>query len=110
MAAPGGASFTNDQLKARYLGTGHADTTKYEFLTNQHRDTAASAVGHYDQLSYYAVAQNLSIGRTRLDFLESMVEPCGKPPQTKDVDQILEQKQHEQQQQPQGDGNSNVEE
>jgi len=87
---------TNDQLKARYIGTGHADMTKYEFLTNQHRDTAASHIGHYDQLSYYAVAQNESIGRTRLNFLESMVQPCGPPPKTKDVDKLLEQKQQEQ--------------
>lgn len=92
MAAPGGAALTNEQLKQRFLGTGHADLTKYEFLTNQHRDTAASVVGHYDQLSYYAVAQNESVGRVRLDFLESMVQPCGLPPKTKDVDKILEQK------------------
>ena len=92
MAAPGGASLTNEQLKQRYLGTGHADLDKYEFLTNQHRDTAASVVGHYDQLSYYAVAQNESVGRARLTFLESMVQPCGPPPKTKDVDKILEQK------------------
>lgn len=95
MAAPGGASLTNDQLKARYLGTGHADLSKYEFITNQHRDTAASHIGHYDQLSYYAVAQNESIGRTRLNFLESSVQPCGLPPKTKDVDKLLEQKQQE---------------
>jgi len=48
-----------------------------EFLTNQHRDTYASHVGHYDQLSYYAVATNESVGRLRLEFLEKMVQPCG---------------------------------
>ena len=41
-----------------------------EWITNQHRDTYASHVGHYDQLSYYAVAQNESIARVRLQFLE----------------------------------------
>jgi splicing factor 3B subunit 5 len=95
MAAPGGAAMTLDQLKAKYIGTGHADTTKYEFLTNQHRDTAASMVSHYDQLSYYAVAMNQSIGRTRLQFLDQMILPCGLPPPTKDVDKILEAKQLE---------------
>ncbi len=48
-----------------------------EFLTNQHRDTLASHISHYDQLSYYAVAQNESIGRVRCQMLEKMVQPCG---------------------------------
>jgi len=51
-----------------------------EFVTHQHRDTLASHVGHYDQLSYYAVAQNESIGRVKSQFLETMVQPCGPPP------------------------------
>ena len=82
MAAPGGAdsSVTAEQLKVRYVGTGDADTSPYEFLTNQHRDTYASYVGHYDQLSYMAVALNESIGRTRLNCLDSIIQPCGPPP------------------------------
>ena len=57
--------------------------TKYEWATNQHRDTMASHVGHYDQLSYYAVAQNESVGRVRAQMLEKMLEPCGPPPTKK---------------------------
>jgi splicing factor 3B subunit 5 len=90
-ANPGGAGMTTEQLKVRYLGTGDADTTKYEFMTNQHRDTAASHIGHYDQLSYMAVAQNESIGRVRIQLLENMIQPCGPPPPPKDVDKVLEQ-------------------
>ncbi len=41
-----------------------------EWLKNQHRDTYASHLGHYDQLSYFAVAQNDSIGRVKYQFLE----------------------------------------
>ena len=37
---------------------------------NQHRDTLASHIGHYDMLSYFAVAQNESIGRMRYNMLE----------------------------------------
>jgi hypothetical protein len=48
-----------------------------EWVTNQHRDTYASHVAHYDQLAYYAVAQNESIGRVRLQFLDKMIQPCG---------------------------------
>ena len=81
---------TTEQLKARYIGTGSADQSKYEFLTNQHRDTYASHLGHYDQLSYMAVAQNESVGRMRIQFLEKMYLPCGKPPPTKDIDKLVE--------------------
>lgn len=92
MSGMGGGNLSAEQLKARYVGTGHADMSKYEWLTNQHRDTYASFLGHYDQLSYYAVAQNESIGRTRLQFWQKMVQPCGPPPPTKDIDKILEEK------------------
>mmetsp|Transcript_31562 Transcript_31562/g.42080 ORF Transcript_31562/g.42080 Transcript_31562/m.42080 type:complete len:87 (-) Transcript_31562:95-355(-) len=85
MSNPGGASISADQLKARYIGTGHADMSKYEWATNQHRDTLSSHVGHYDQLSYYAVAQNESIGRVRSQMLEKMFQPCGPPPQKNDA-------------------------
>mmetsp|Transcript_1640 Transcript_1640/g.2262 ORF Transcript_1640/g.2262 Transcript_1640/m.2262 type:complete len:87 (+) Transcript_1640:46-306(+) len=84
MSTPGGAKISAEQLKARYIGTGHADITKYEFVTNQHRDTLASHLGHYDQLSYYAVAQNDSIGRLRSQLLEKMIQPCGPPPKNND--------------------------
>jgi len=90
MSTAGGASISADQLKARYIGTGHADMTKYEFVTNQHRDTLASHVGHYDQLSYFAVAQNESIGRVRHNMLEKMVQPCGPPPKKTKEQQILD--------------------
>lgn len=90
MSNPAGASLSTEQLKARYVGTGHADMSKYEWISNQHRDTYASHVSHYDQLSYYAVAQNDSIGRTRLQFLEKMILPCGPPPPPKDIDKLLD--------------------
>lgn len=84
MSTAGGASIPPEQLKARYLGTGHADISKYDWITNQHRDTLASHVGHYDQLSYYSVAQNESIARVRLQMLEKIYQPCGPPPPAKD--------------------------
>jgi len=80
MSTPGGAPIHKDQLKAKYIGTGDADMTKYEWVTNMHRDTLASHVGHYDQMSYYAVATNESIGRTRKEFIEKMLQPCKRPP------------------------------
>jgi len=35
-----------EHLQSKYVGTGHADTTKWEWLTNQHRDTLASYLGN----------------------------------------------------------------
>ncbi|GFH45405.1 splicing factor 3B subunit 5 [Chaetoceros tenuissimus] len=85
MSTAGGNSIPPEQLKVRYLGTGHADISKHEWITNQHRDTLASHVAHYDQLSYYAVAQNESIARLRLNMLEKIYSPCGAPPKKEDV-------------------------
>jgi splicing factor 3B subunit 5 len=59
-----------DAVQSKFVGTGHADMTKYEWATSQHRDTMASHIGHYDQLSFFAVAQNDSIGRVRYQLLE----------------------------------------
>eukprot|EP00619_Florenciella_sp_RCC1007_P000042 CAMPEP_0205922082 /NCGR_PEP_ID=MMETSP1325-20131115/13894_1 /ASSEMBLY_ACC=CAM_ASM_000708 /TAXON_ID=236786 /ORGANISM="Florenciella sp., Strain RCC1007" /LENGTH=88 /DNA_ID=CAMNT_0053290035 /DNA_START=34 /DNA_END=300 /DNA_ORIENTATION=+ len=69
-----------DHIQNKYVGTGHSDMTKFEWASNQHRDTAASHIGHYDMLSYFAVAQNDSIGRVRYQLLEKMLQPCGAPP------------------------------
>ena len=98
MSNPGGAGMTTEQLKARYVGTGHADVSKHEWLSNQHRDTYASILGHHDQLLYYATAENESLARVRLNMLHKMVQPCGPPPPTKDVDKILEQQLEQQEQ------------
>jgi splicing factor 3B subunit 5 len=63
-----GKSF--EYVQSKHVGTGHSDMSKFEWLTNQHRDTYASNIGHYDILSYMAVAQGDSIGRMRYQLLE----------------------------------------
>lgn len=70
-----------EHLQSKYIGTGHADTTKYEWLTNQHRDSLASYLGHYDLLSYYSIAENEAKARVRFNLLEKMLQPCGPPPE-----------------------------
>ena len=47
---------------------------------NHQRDSMASHIGHHDMLTYCAVAQNESVGRTKFAMLERMVQPCGPPP------------------------------
>ncbi len=68
-------------VQNRFVGTGHSDTTKFEWATNQHRDTLASNLGHPDMLRFISVAQSESIGRVRYQLLEKMLQPCGRPPQ-----------------------------
>jgi hypothetical protein len=34
-----------EHLQSKYVGTGHPDTSRWEFVTNHHRDTYASYVG-----------------------------------------------------------------
>mmetsp|Transcript_2465 Transcript_2465/g.5221 ORF Transcript_2465/g.5221 Transcript_2465/m.5221 type:complete len:91 (+) Transcript_2465:118-390(+) len=69
-----------EHIQNKFVGTGHSDITKFEWASNQHRDTMASHIGHYDMLSYFAVAQNDSVGRVRYQLLEKMLQPCGPPP------------------------------
>ncbi|KAI9616433.1 hypothetical protein PSHT_09425 [Puccinia striiformis] len=69
-----------EQLHARYVGTGHADITKHEWLTHQHRDTCASIVGHPALLTYLAIAEGERIGRMKFELCERMLQPCGLPP------------------------------
>eukprot|EP00608_Synchroma_pusillum_P009997 CAMPEP_0198429496 /NCGR_PEP_ID=MMETSP1452-20131203/7797_1 /TAXON_ID=1181717 /ORGANISM="Synchroma pusillum, Strain CCMP3072" /LENGTH=89 /DNA_ID=CAMNT_0044149903 /DNA_START=36 /DNA_END=305 /DNA_ORIENTATION=+ len=76
-----------DVIQAKHVGTGHSDTTKYEWATQHHRDSVASTVGHYDMLSYAAVAQNDAVQRVRHELLERMLQPCGPPPQREDEEE-----------------------
>ncbi|KAI9302839.1 splicing factor 3B subunit 5/RDS3 complex subunit 10 [Cunninghamella echinulata] len=69
-----------EHLQSKYIGTGHADTIKHEWLSNQHRDTYASIIGHNPLLSYISVAENESKGRVKANLLEKMTMPCGPPP------------------------------
>ncbi|OCF41771.1 splicing factor 3B subunit 5 [Kwoniella heveanensis CBS 569] len=75
-----GLDLLEERLHARYTGTGHADTTKYEWLTHQHRDTLASIVGHPPLLGYLSIADGECQARERFELIEKMVQPCGKPP------------------------------
>ncbi|XP_063899890.1 splicing factor 3B subunit 5-like [Zophobas morio] len=68
-----------EHLQMKYVGTGMADTNRFEWLVNQHRDTYASYIGHHDIVSYVAIAENESIGRVKFNMLKKMFVPCGLP-------------------------------
>ena len=64
-------------VHARYTGTGHADLTKWEWATHQHRDTLSSIVGHPALTSFVALADNESIGRVKFEMTEVRVLSVG---------------------------------
>lgn len=67
-----------EHLHARYTGTIHADTHKHEWITHQHRDTAASIVGHPQLHSYLALADGECKERVRFELCEVRVA-CSIP-------------------------------
>ena len=73
-------------LQSKYIGTGHADTTKFEWATNQQRDSCAAYMGNFDLINYFSLAENESKARIKFQFLEKMVQPCGPPPVKKSED------------------------
>jgi splicing factor 3B subunit 5 len=71
-----------DHIRSKYQGAGHADTSKFEWIQEQHRDTLASYVSHPSLTNYFSLAENQSIARTKYDMLTKIVQPCGPSPKT----------------------------
>jgi len=69
-----------EHMQMKYTGTGHPDTTKFEWVTHHHRDSYSSYISHYPLSAYFAIAQNESVGRLRYEFLQKMIKPCGDSP------------------------------
>lgn len=59
-----------EQLQARYVGTGHPDTTRFEWESNIQRDSYASYVGHPPLLSYMAIGLGDCKERVRGQLIE----------------------------------------
>jgi len=72
-----------EHLQSKYVGTGHPDTNRYEWISNHHRDSLASYVGHPSLLEYFAIAENTSIAKYRYQCLDKMYRPCGPAPPPK---------------------------
>ena len=70
-----------EQIQTKHIGTGNSDLSKFDWATNQHRDSIASHVAHHDMLTYFAVAQGTSTGRVKYQLYEKLIQPCGLPPQ-----------------------------
>ena len=74
-----------------WLGTGHPDITRYEWVVNHHRDSAASYIGHSHLSMLFGVVENESQARIRYNLLQKMVAPCGKEPATEKEDSEMEE-------------------
>ncbi|KAK2753643.1 hypothetical protein FQN55_000006 [Onygenales sp. PD_40] len=72
-----------EALQARYVGTGHADTTKYEWTSNIIRDSYASYIGHPPLLEYMAIGMGENKEKVRAMMIEKMVRGAGNPPEVR---------------------------
>lgn len=70
-----------ESLQARYIGTGNSDTTKFDWTSNIARDSLSSYIGHPPMLQYMSIGLGQSRERTRIQLLERMIQPVGKPPE-----------------------------
>ena len=69
-----------EQLQSRFVGTGHADTTRHEWTNNIIRDSYASYIGHPPLLAWMALGMGESKEVVRGRMVEAMVRGVGKPP------------------------------
>jgi len=69
-----------ERLQAKFIGTGHPDTSSWEFRTNMHRDTFSSIVGHRPLLALNAISENEPISKVRAAMIRKMIQPAGPPP------------------------------
>ena len=44
-----------DQVQNKFVGTGHSDMSKFEWASNQHRDTIASHIGNLQSPLNFAI-------------------------------------------------------
>lgn len=70
-----------EAMQARYVGTGHADTTKYDWVSNIVRDSYASYIGHPPLLSYMSVGMGEPKEKVRAAMIQKMVRGAGNPPE-----------------------------
>ncbi|KAK1255775.1 hypothetical protein MKX07_008034 [Trichoderma sp. CBMAI-0711] len=58
-----------ERLQAKYVGTGHPDTSSWEWRTNIQRDTYSSIVGHRPLLTYISLAENEPLTKMRAQLI-----------------------------------------
>ena len=76
-----------EHLQLKYQGTGHADTTRQEWMENMHRDTLASHVSHHNRLIFMALVENEPVARVRFNCLNKMIQPVRKVDNSSQMDE-----------------------
>jgi splicing factor 3B subunit 5 len=76
----------SEHVAAKYVGTGHADTTRFEWALNIKRDTNASIIAQHSLAAHQAIGQNESIGRIKYSMKQGMLMPCGVAPEIQEDD------------------------
>ncbi|OXV07888.1 hypothetical protein Egran_04349 [Elaphomyces granulatus] len=84
-----------EALQARYIGTGHADTTKYEWVSNILRDSYSSYIGHPPLLSYMAVGLGEPKEKVRAMMIDKMIRGAGNPPELDNIFRQLRTLRHD---------------
>jgi splicing factor 3B subunit 5 len=69
-----------EALQAKFVSTGHADTTRHEWTNNIVRDSYASYIGHPPLLEYMSLGMGESKEIVRAQMIEAMIRGAGKPP------------------------------
>mmetsp|Transcript_7331 Transcript_7331/g.14996 ORF Transcript_7331/g.14996 Transcript_7331/m.14996 type:complete len:104 (+) Transcript_7331:226-537(+) len=64
-----------EHLQSRYVGTGHPDISRREWMANMNRDSLACYLGHADMVTFFAVAEGSSVVRARFSLVESVARP-----------------------------------
>lgn len=73
-----------ESLQAKYIGTGHADTTRHEWTNTIVRDSYASYIGHPALLGYMALGMGEPKEVVRGQMIEKMIRGVGNPPVKED--------------------------
>ncbi|EPY31970.1 splicing factor 3B subunit 5 [Strigomonas culicis] len=67
-----------EEVLLKNEGTITVETTKEEWLRNQHRDTLAAMIQNRDELMYLCLAENVPPAKMERILLERMVDPVKK--------------------------------
>ncbi|KAF1996533.1 splicing factor 3B subunit 5/RDS3 complex subunit 10 [Amniculicola lignicola CBS 123094] len=68
-----------EALQARHVGTGHADTTKFEWQSNVARDQYSNFVGHPATLQYMSIGVGMPRALMRNQQIDKMIQPMQPP-------------------------------
>lgn len=67
----------HEQMDRKNPSAGDVNTTKFQFVQNQHRDTAALFIAHPAMLDTIVLSENCTRRRAQYQMMETMAMPIG---------------------------------